>query len=246
MTIQLFCVPHAGGTASVFRRWIGDFAPDVEVLPLELAGRGSRSALPFSDTVPQAATDLLRQLRSRRDDRDDRPYVLLGHCMGAVLAFELARQTSALGRQPPLLLVVSGRNPPHLQTEWGLRVAELPDDQLFAELKAVGGIPPGLSRAMAGAFLPVLRADQRMIHRYRVTSPLPRLEMPVLVLAGSDDFMTSRAELPGWSDYTTAGVVTETLDGAHYFIYEHALAVRDLILAQLPATRARRGGGAPG
>ena len=239
MTVQLFCVPHAGGTASVFRRWIGDFAPEIEVLPLELAGRGTRSALPLPDTVPQAVTDLLEQLRPRRDDR---PYVLLGHCMGAVLAFELARRTSAMGWQPPLLLVVSGRNPPHQQTQWGLQVAALPDEQLFAELKAVGGVPPGLSRAMAGAFLPVLRADQRMIHRYRVAGPLPRLDMPVLVLAGSDDFMTSPAELAGWGDYTTAGVVTEILDGAHYFIYEHALAVRKLILAHLPATRARRGG----
>lgn len=170
-----------------------------------------------------------------RSLRDGGPYALFGHCMGAILVFELAHQISAMGWQPPALLAVSGRNPPHLQTEWGLRVASLPDDQLFAELRAVGGVPPGLSRAMAGAFLPMLRADQRMIHQYRVMGPQPRLAVPILVLAGADDFMTSPAELSGWSDYTTADVITETLDGAHYFVYEHAQAVRKLILAHLPA-----------
>ncbi|ANY07824.1 thioesterase II family protein [Pseudonocardia sp. HH130630-07] len=226
---RLYCVPHAGGTAGAFRRWAAAFGTDVaEVVPLELPGRGRRAREPFAETVQDAAAVLAGEIAGDLD----RPggYVLLGHCMGALVAFEMARRLEADGARPAELLLVSGRNPPHLQTEWGLRVAPLPDDELFAELQAVGGVPPGLSRAMAGDFLPMIRADQRMVHRYDAGWTDRRVTPPVLVLGGRDDTMTDGALLGGWSAYTRGGCTVATLAGGHYFLYEHAAAVRELLV----------------
>ncbi|MCO5994304.1 thioesterase II family protein [Actinoallomurus rhizosphaericola] len=229
MTVQMFCVPHAGGTASAFRRWNDQIGDGLAVIPLELAGRGPRANDPFSPDVPAAVTDLIDQLTSKRDGS---LFVLFGHCMGAVIAFEMARRLRGADDEP-VLLVVSGRNPPHLPNEWSRKVAPLSDDELFTELVAVGGVPKGLSRAMARAFLPIFRADQAMVRGYDAGGPEPRISQPVLALAGDDDFMTSDSLLPGWADYTERSVTVCKLPGNHYFVYNWVAEVGQFIREQL-------------
>ncbi|KUL37327.1 hypothetical protein ADL22_21910 [Streptomyces sp. NRRL F-4489] len=214
---QLFCVPHAGGSAGVFRPWQRSFPEDIEVVPLEPAGRGVRRGEPFATELTTAAAELSDMMLDRLTGDD---FVLLGHCMGALLAYEMVCHLERHGKPAPRTLIVSGRNPPHLQTAWGKRVAGLPDDELFAELSAVGGVPKGLSRAMAQGFLDIIRNDQRMVHAYTPARPVHRVTVPVRVLAGSEDEMTHADQLPGWSAYTTAPVEVDYLPGGHYFLYD--------------------------
>ena len=230
-SVQMFCVPHAGGTSSAFRRWQGRLGAGLTAVPLELAGRGPRTGEAFSPSVPAAVADLIAQLDSRRDGG---PFVLFGHCMGAVIAFEMARCLRQRGAEEPVLLVVSGRNPPYLPNEWSRKVAPLPDDELFQELRAVGGVPAGLSRAMAGAFLPVFRADQTMMRDYEVGGTEPLVGPPVLALAGDDDFMTSDDLLPEWAHYTARhACAVRKLPGNHYFVYNWPVEVGEFVREQL-------------
>ncbi|NUT52800.1 MAG: thioesterase, partial [Saccharothrix sp.] len=100
--VRLFCLPHAGAGASAFRRWRDVFPPGVDVQPVQLPGREDRIGEP-------PATDahaLVEELASALAGAADRPFVLFGHSMGALLAAELAR------RLPPTLLVLSGRAAP--------------------------------------------------------------------------------------------------------------------------------------
>ncbi|MER5541429.1 thioesterase II family protein [Streptomyces sp. NPDC001118] len=229
---QLFCVPHAGGSAGVFRPWQRSFPEHVEVVPLEPAGRGVRRSEPFATDLSAAAADLCDTLLDRLTGDD---FVLLGHCMGALLAYEMVCHLERQGLKSPRTLIVSGRNPPHLQTAWGKRVAGLPDDELFAELSSVGGVPKGLSRAMAEGFLHIIRNDQRMVHAYTPARPVHRIAVPVLVLAGREDEMTQADQLPRWSDYTTGPVDVEYLTGGHYFLYDWP----EHVAARVTATEAQ-------
>ncbi|MGW7489011.1 thioesterase II family protein [Streptomyces sp. NPDC054786] len=214
---QLFCVPHAGGSAGVFRPWQRSFPNDIEVIPLEPAGRGVRRGEEFFTDLPAAAADLSATLLDRLEGDD---FVILGHCMGALLAYEMVCHLERHQLKTPRILIVSGRNPPHLQTAWGKRVAGLPDDELFAELSSVGGVPKGLSRAMAEGFLHIIRNDQRIVHGYLPAQPVHRITTAVHVLAGREDEMTQADQLPGWSGYTTGPVEVEYLTGGHYFLYD--------------------------
>lgn len=40
--VKLFCIPYAGGSASIYLRWKKYFKEQVEIYPIELAGRGKR------------------------------------------------------------------------------------------------------------------------------------------------------------------------------------------------------------
>jgi len=134
--------------------------------------------------------------------------------MGALLAFEAIKLLEASGRRLPSFMVVSGRNAPRHVNDWLRRVPELDDRSLFKELQTFGGIPRGLSFAMAKTFLTALRHDQAMISDYAPGEV--RIGVPILALAGREDHMTTEAAIADWADYTTKFVSVKWWDGDHY------------------------------
>jgi medium-chain acyl-[acyl-carrier-protein] hydrolase len=138
--------------------------------------------------------------------------------MGALLAFEAIKLIEESGKQLPIVMVASGRNAPRHVNEWLRRVPGLDDRSLFKEMQELGGVPKGLSFAMAQHFLTVLRNDQAMFCDYEPGET--RISVPILVLAGRDDKMTTGAALADWGDYTSKFLSVEWLDGQHYSILD--------------------------
>ncbi|MEU4352582.1 alpha/beta fold hydrolase [Streptomyces sp. NPDC023838] len=84
--MRQICFPHAGGSPTVFRTWRARLPGSIEMVAVRFPGRPwSRSKAPPSS---------LRQLTARMVDflvpLRDRPPVLVGHSMGATVAFEAA------------------------------------------------------------------------------------------------------------------------------------------------------------
>lgn len=130
---RLFCLPFAGGSASAWRDW-GERLPDwVEVLPVELPGRGMR----LGEAPIPALLPLVESMLTGLAPWMDRPYALLGHSMGALLAFEATRILRARRQPLPFLLAVSGYRAPHLaDPEPELR--ELSDGALLDRVRGLG------------------------------------------------------------------------------------------------------------
>ena len=182
-------------------------------MPVEIPGRGKRSHEEYAKSIPECAALALQQI----DTMSER-YILHGHCMGALLAFEAIKLIQASGRQLPCFMVASGRNAPKHVNDWLRRVGGLDDRSLFKELQELGGVPRGLSFAMAQHFLTVIRNDQAMSRDYDPGDT--RISVPILALAGRDDKMTNAAALAEWEDYTSKFLSIGWLDGQHYFILD--------------------------
>jgi surfactin synthase thioesterase subunit len=207
---SIFLLPYGGGSASSYRSYVNGFPRAIgRVVPVEIPGRGKRSHEAYATSIQECAARALEEI-----DTESERYILHGHCMGALLAFEAIKLIEASGRQLPSFMLASGRNAPRHVNDWLRRVPELDDRSLFKELQELGGIPRGLSFAMAQHFLTVLRNDQAMFRDYDPGET--RIGVPILALAGRDDRMTNAAAVADWEDYTSKVLSIEWLDGQHY------------------------------
>jgi surfactin synthase thioesterase subunit len=207
---NIFLFPYGGGSAASYRPYANRFASDTgRVVPVEIPGRGKRSHEEYAKSIPECAALALEEI-----DTESETYILHGHCMGALLAFEAIKLIEASGRTLPIFMLASGRNAPGHVNDWLRRVPEMDDRSLFKELQEFGGIPRGLSFAMAQHFLTVLRNDQAMIRDYDPGET--RISVPILALASRDDKMTNAAGVANWKNYTSKFLSIEWLDGQHY------------------------------
>src|SRR5258708_32067452 len=210
----LFCFPFAGGGASAYRNWIGQFSPEIRVCPVQLPGRESRFAeRPFTDMAvlaDNAAEALVPHIQS--------PFILFGHSMGAVLAFEVARCLRTRGAPEPALLVVASRLAPQLPIRDNI-LFNLPDSVLVEKLRRLGGSPKSIldDPEMMAALLPCIRADFQVVETYTY-QPAEPLSCPILALAGSEDPDVGSAELDPWGEQTTGEFWRLILPGDHFVI----------------------------
>ena len=212
--LRLIVFPYAGGGPRMALGW-GDFLPrDVEVIAVQLPGRGVRLAEPALDSVVDMAEGVSTALR----DELLEPYALYGHSLGALVAFEVARRAAWQGDPPPVHLFAGACRAPQLpRTTPALH--ELPESELLGELANLGGTPAEVlaDSDLMAAMLPTLRADFRAGETYRYR-PGPKLACPITAIGGSNDHTVSPADLDAWRAQTDAEFRRVELDGDHFFV----------------------------
>ena len=133
---RLLCLPYAGGSCTIFRNWSRVLPPDIEVLPVQLPGRGAR----HQERPPSSIEETSAQLSEAITPLLDRPYMIFGHCMGALIALELARFLDARSLRPPSALFVAARPEPRV-LDFDPRVSGLSDPDLTQALRNLNSTP---------------------------------------------------------------------------------------------------------
>lgn len=239
--LRLFCLPHIGGGAALYRTWL-ESTTAVEVCPVELPGRGARLREPAFDRMGPLVEELTRALRPRLD----RPFAIFGHSMGALVAFEWARELRRQGAALPGWLFVSGRRAPQLPDP-GPRVHQAPDRELIAHLRRLGGTPgdvledPDVMRHV----MPTLRADFAVCETYVYADEAP-LPCAISALGGREDEHARPADLQAWGEQTTGPFRMELFPGGHFFVREQPLreALRGALEGALHRVESNAGRGA--
>ncbi|SFC88088.1 thioesterase II family protein [Streptomyces aidingensis] len=214
--IRLYCLPHAGGSASAFRSWTGR-AGDAAVCPVQLPGRDARVSDPAHPTMPALVGDLAGVLLAEAA-ADPRPYALYGHSLGALVGFELARELRRRGGPQPEHLIVSGCSAPQAVED---PADDLSDAQIVSLLRSLGGTPelylsdPRVLRLI----LPAIRADLTVRNSYRYRPEQP-LTIPLTAIAATSDARAPAPSLAAWRDQTVGRFRLHTLVGGHFAVLE--------------------------
>ncbi len=236
---RIVAVPHAGAGPNSVASWTGLVPPGTEMIFARLPGRETRFAeVPLDDAVLAGA-----RLAAAIAGLPPLPTILLGHSMGALVCYLAAPQVARLRG-----LIVSGLNPPHLP-DLCPRISALNDGDFLNALRDLGGLPPGLAKhhEMLTLFLPVLRADFRLVEGYVHRDP-PPLAVPLVAMAGSGDPLATPETARGWARHTASRFRVLPYAGDHFAItarggsWQDTLCrALDFITAEPDATAPRPG-----
>jgi len=213
---RLFCLPYAGGSALIFRDWHRSLPEFVEVLPLQLPGKGRRFQEPplrsIGEIAGLLAEDLLPLFR-------EKPFAFFGHSMGAIIGYELARRLRGQHGLRPLTLMASGRMAPHV-LDREPPMFNLPHDEFIAKLRRLNGTPHEVLECaeLMEVMAPLLRADLEAIETY-VYQPGLRLDCPILAFGGDHDPDVSQSDIEAWGHHTSAEFRMKMFAGDHFFLH---------------------------
>jgi len=228
VSLRLYCFPYAGAGASVYRDWQGILAPKVHVVALQLPGRETRwGESPFR-RMPALIDAMVQKLPT-----DSLPFAFFGHSMGALIAFELARRLTALGRPGPVIVFASGCRAPHLPQRRP-KMSMLPPDEFREAVRRMAGSSgealddPELFELLE----PVLRADFELCDTYDFV-PGPPLGCPVSAFGALDDPIVSPDEVEAWSFLAAGGFKLRLFPGGHLFVNEQREAVLQAVAQDL-------------
>jgi medium-chain acyl-[acyl-carrier-protein] hydrolase len=226
--LRLYCLPHAGGSASAYRSWAG-LLDGVAVCPVQPPGRETRRAeAPLTRMTAFAAAVADAIL----GDAAGAPYAVLGHSLGALAGFEVLREIRRRGGPGPVHLIVSGCADPRRAAGDDRPAGEdgLTDAQILTLVRALGGTPEEYlsDPRVLGFIMPVLRADLAVKVSYEYQPEQP-LDVPITAISATEDARASAESMAGWRDQTVRRFQQASLNGGHFALLEQPGAALDCV-----------------
>jgi medium-chain acyl-[acyl-carrier-protein] hydrolase len=230
--LRLYCVPFAGGGASLFRLWPDRLPASVEVCAVQPPGRETRLREPAHQRIAPLVDELLEAIGPDLDS----PFAIFGHSMGALVGFELARAIRRRGLENPKLVIASGRAAPQLPRRYP-PIHALPEAEFLDELRLLDGTPRAVldHHELMSLFSPLIRADLAVSESYTYQVEAP-LDLPLIALGGLDDPRVDRDELEAWRLQTSDRFECEQFPGSHFFLQTATaglLSVLSRVLTQI-------------
>jgi surfactin synthase thioesterase subunit len=226
----VLCLPHAGAGASYFWKWRQAAPKELNLIPLQLPGREERTDEEPHRDVSRAVTTLLPQVLEAVGSQ--LRVAVLGHSLGAVLAYELARALEERTEVPVTHVFVSGSPAPDRGR--APQAADLDDDEFVARVEELAGYrhPAFESAELRELLLPTLRADVAMHESYRPPSDTP-IQAAVTCLRGALDALVTREDAREWRRATEGAFAYHELAGGHMYLGDAVDEVLRLMAATL-------------
>ncbi|HRX61307.1 MAG TPA: alpha/beta fold hydrolase [Candidatus Competibacter sp.] len=215
-TTRLVCFPFAGDAlpVSAFRRWQRHLRHETALWVARYPGRAER----MNDPHPEAVSDLVSELADAFGHESTVPTIFLGHSMGALVAFELARRLRDTVHAPASVIVSAFFAPQSLvreRDEYGQD-----DDEILRRLEALGGTPAEILRneELRELLLPTIRADFNACDRY-IYRPAAPLNCPLTAMGGYRDPLVNQRDIASWQDQTENAFRMKMFPGGHFYLF---------------------------
>lgn len=216
--LRIVCLPHAGGAASYFRDWGKRLPEGVELWAIQYPGRENRLGDPFPADMVSLVDDVTEGIQGLLD----RPVVIFGHSMGALVGYEVAQRLTGAGEHVGVRrLVVSGSAAPHLARPYpGQEIGSLrSDEQVVRAVKRFGvdGFHLLDDADMRSVLLPAIRNDYRLVQSF-IAEPRDVMDIEVTALVGREDSFVDAEEARAWSSVTNSRFSFRAFPGGHFYL----------------------------
>lgn len=212
--VRLFCFPYAGGDIATFLPWLPMLDSDIELVIVQLPGRGKRRHEP-----PHSHMDLLvDELFGAMFSQLDKPFAFFGHSMGSKIAFELALRLHQNRFPVPTHFFASASAAPGLPRR-AAPVHRLPDAALIERLTQLCGVPRAIldHHELMTVLMPTLRADFKLVETYVCQSDVT-IPSRLTVLGATDDEVVKVKELMQWAAHFEQLDTIQLFEGGHFYL----------------------------
>lgn len=226
--INLYCMPFAGGNKHSYRPYVKHAPSFLNIVPMEIPGRGVRSDEPLLTDLSLISEDIFDQIKEDLNC----PYAIYGHSMGGLLGYLLAKEIVRNYLEPPQHLFVTGCIAPSI-ADRHLVDHTLPRNDFFDEIKSLGGSPEEVlnDHSLIDFFEPILRADFQAVASFQYVESRA-FSIPLSIAIGTEEKVTYE-EAMAWQKETIHPIEVKLFPGNHFFIYEHASQIVQLMCRKL-------------
>lgn len=215
--MKLFCVHYAGGSAKAFQ-FLSEILPaELEVIPIELPGRGKRNTGKLILNFEDACMDLVTIIKKRVDKEEK--FSLLGHSMGSLLSYEIAHLLQKEKYSLSHIFLTGTKLPYQFENKSLIEVSKR-NEEVIDRITKLGGTPSELLEHpyFLKMYLPVIKADFHLIGSYKYNRKR-KLDIPITIINGKNDPLANN-DLGKWLQLTSNKVEVLTVDGGHFFLNE--------------------------
>ncbi len=106
---KLFCIPCGGTSAVLFAEWKKYFGDQIELIPLEIPGRGCKTEEGLKQDLREVAEELSIEIEQQVNHES---YCILGLCFGALIGYEICRKFEREHKPLPDRLYICGSSSP--------------------------------------------------------------------------------------------------------------------------------------
>ncbi|ELR71345.1 thioesterase [Fulvivirga imtechensis AK7] len=223
----MFCLPFAGGNKYSFGEY-ERFAPEfVEVIPVELPGRGSRADEALLTNIYDLAEDVFFSIKNKLD----KPYILYGHSMGGLLAYLTAKLIIKNFSSEPLHMFITGCTAPSTRDKSYLHL--LSKEDFIKKLKELGGCPEEIlnNGDILDFFEPIIKADFQAVESFEYQQTTP-FDIPLTLMFGMSEKVT-QSEMREWQKETTRSIDIIQMPGDHFFINQFGFQIIKVIARKI-------------
>ncbi len=228
---RLFCFPHVGASAMIYRTWGSSLPEDIELIAVELPGRGRR----FGESAFHSMSDLIPAMSEGLQSLLDKPFFLFGHSMGALIAYEWTFFLEQKNQKLPEAIFLSAFGAPHLPARPRKVLHRLSDEDFLEELRRLKGTPPEVlqHQELMQLLLPMIRADLEIVENYQYASLPRRVSSPLYALGASQDEEVELPRLEAWKDLTSSEFKMKLFEGDHFYIQNSRLQVLEYLTQEI-------------
>ena len=225
-TIQLFMLPFAGGNSLSFMKVARFLDSKIECIPIEYAGRGSRSNESIIENYNSFLKDVCNSILARRDEKI--PSALFGYSMGSALAFDIA-SLKLLNTNPVYCFFcaegsLSYNNPAR-------KIGGLQDQEFMQKINEMGGVDNRLieDKNAMDTFLKVIKADFDILAQFDYKNQKVSSNASI-VYCPEDDTCVN---MDDWASLIDGDCRYYKMQGGHFFVKKYYREVADIINSDL-------------
>lgn len=228
MKIKLFCLPHAGGSSSIYYSWNKYIDKSkYELIPIEYAGHGIKLDenlnYLFDNLVNDVYNEILRSIKK------DTKYIIFGHSMGAYIAFEVERKIEKKYEQKAFHMIFSGVDAPCYWNR-NKKIASLSDAEFIEQIQTFGGINDEIinSPELMKIILPILKADFYVIESMHEYQEEFLINASSTIMNGKND-RYKKENIEHWQCFSNKACTIKYYNGGHFFINDNAKLICEYI-----------------